>query len=281
MYQKECEICGIFFEAERKNRKYCDTCRKKPEKARMQIEKAVMRSKYFTQDAYAPVTLTCSECGKKFTGPAKWASKAIVYCSDKCRKGERTENADRKPPKMLYRISTEPRPIGNATATCKYCGKEFRYKENKSSYIKEQRKFCSQECSVRYRKEESAKKMASGDITLTCKACGKEFTLHKDKPVYINTLPSCCSDECRRELSKKSGIRGGQMTRDAAKKQEHVKEKARKEILKRDVEENGLCAYCRTPYTDCERMQSSFRVIPKDAKFNMNGKIISCPKFKR
>ena len=45
------------------------------------------------------------------------------------------------------------------------------------------------------------------------------------------------------------------------------------------IRQNGLCGICKTPYLDCERMQSNFRIIPKGAKY-VDGKIQYCPKYR-
>ena len=45
------------------------------------------------------------------------------------------------------------------------------------------------------------------------------------------------------------------------------------------IRQNGLCGICKTPYLDCERMQSNFRIIPKGAKY-VDGKIQYSPKYR-
>ena len=271
MYQKNCEICGSPFEAVKITRRYCDKCQKNTSRAQEQIDDAVARSKYFMQDDYAPVMLTCHECGKQFPGPAKMINWSNLYCSGDCRR------AAKKKAQAFTEVNTSSEEFGNTVGICLCCGKEFRYQRKLNDYVTNERKFCSPGCMKTYRSAESAKKKVVGDITLICKNCGKEFIVHKDKPIYPETLPKYCSKECRIEISRNASKSRAVVARreaNAADKQAKInKEK------KMDIKNNGLCAYCKTPYMDCERMQSNFRVIPKGAKFDMNGKIRECPKY--
>ena len=252
--EKECEICGAIFEAVKATRQYCDKCQKHSTRARQKMEINLRMSRSRLGDDMFPVNAKCIECGKEMQIPKKWAEKTQIFCSQKCRE--------------KYRMSYMPSRIKKPAlkAVCKMCGKEFEGK----------RTFCSQECYAAYLKQNEKQKKVVGDISLTCKVCGKEFIVHKEKPVYPETLPKCCSDECRREASRFGGIKGGQVSQAGKQKREELlaKEKRREYLT------NGLCAYCRTSYTDCERMQTEFRVIPEGARFNRSGKIIECPKFK-
>ena len=202
----------------------------------------------------APVKAVCSECGREFQIPKKWAERVDIFCSPRCRSSFRMSH-------QYPRFKKK-----QAISTCKFCGKEF----------EGNRVFCSQECLKKYQEEKDKNEKVVGDITLTCKVCGKAFVVHKDKPVFPDTLPKCCSAECRKEASRLGGQKGARVTHaNNVKRREE-----RSDTKKREYLTNGLCAYCKTSYADCERMQTEFRVIPKGARFNRAGKIIECPKFK-
>lgn len=260
--QKECEICGVWFEAVRSDRKYCDKCQKNSGKAEGYIKRAIVYSKNRLDEDYNPVDLECPICGKTFTVPKKFRSRDYLCCSYECReKYKEIEKAERAAERQA-KLDLLP------TIKCMQCGKEFKAKPD--------RKFCSQACSIEYSRENAPRTLerAQGDIERTCKVCGKKFMVHKDKPTPIKYLAKCCSQECKNVLAKKGIYKSNAMREEMAKKYEEQRRQ-------KEYAANGLCAYCRTSYKDCERMQSNFRIIPKGARFNNNGKIIECPKFKR
>ena len=253
MYEKECEICGTWFEAVREDRKYCDKCQKNSSKYMHYLDRAIERSKARTGEDYLPYTTTCSNCGKKFATLRKWADKTHHFCTQKCLK----EYKEKHPASKTEKIKIIPKKI------CKGCGKEF---ESPNTY-------CSRECYLQDIRKHKEENNVIGDISLICKGCSRTFVIHKDKLTPKCDLPKYCSVECRR-LAQKTGAR-----KNGPKVSEAIKEIKTKE-RQLDYQINGLCGYCRTPYADCERMQTNFRVIPKGARFNKEGKIIKCPKFK-
>lgn len=260
MYSIECEICGVFFEAQRSTRKYCDKCQKHSDRKKRTMDSYVSRSKCYLGYYDEPVEKKCSKCGEFLKVVPRRISNRIMYCEN-CKKilAEEKEQTP-KAPRIRY-CNYNNRP---PQSTCPVCGKKYDNPNFKKAY-------CSDECRTKHHGE--IKKWI-GDITCTCKNCGKEFTIHKDK--YIYKLPVACSDECRKEINKAA------TTARAIEKRKNNKAQLKYERIKQQklFKENGLCAYCKTPYKDCERMQTNFRVIPKGAKFNMDGKIIKCPKFK-
>lgn len=257
-YEVECEICGTWFTAQKSNRKYCDKCQKNSEKERYYIERSIELNKWKMGDDYVGVDIPCPICGKLFTVPKKYKERQYLCCSYECR--QIYKEKEKTNPVHI----TPKKNIDLETFTCLQCGKEFQGRAG--------RKFCSNACFGLYSKEHNTKistvERVQGDIKRICKVCGKEFIVHKDKPTYLSDLPNCCSKECIRACCKKAGSKRAQQTSN--KRQSEMNEK---------YKIDGLCGYCKTSYKDCERMQSNFRVIPKGARFNNNGKIISCPKF--
>ena len=261
MYEKECEICGTYFTAVRANRKYCDRCQKNSAKAKARLDKQIIISKHTTGYYDEWIEKKCNECGKFVKMVPRSMRRHVMYCSDACKAKadeRRKEAAANRPPKPI--IQTR----------CPHCGKMF-----DNPYYK--RMYCSNEC---YQQSLIEKKRVIGDIECTCKNCGKKFTYHTDKYVSKYVLPKACSVECRKELNRAGTKKAAEMARYHAEKRQKAEEEHNKKKKLELFSKNGLCAYCKTSYKDCERMQSNFRIIPNGAKFNDNGKIITCPKFK-
>ncbi len=261
MYELECEVCGTFFESPRSNTKYCPKCRRNSSKAQRIINKNVAMNKYKMGYAYDAVEYHCSYCDKFVKmGPRKLRNRCW-FCNDGCKEKYEAEVKERlKESRASMPVKVKPM-VKNV---CKYCGKEF--EDNKK------RVYCSRDCQT---KGQTKYERVSGDITCTCKGCGKKFMIHSDKPISVPSLPKVCSEECRKKVNAEG-------TRLAAERKQYwadLQTKLDDEKKQKEYEQNGLCGYCKTPYKKCERMQSNFRIIPKGAKFNMNGKIISCPKF--
>ncbi len=257
MYEVECQICGIKFEAKRPNRKYCDECQKHPDRRKVQLAKNIMRSKHATGYYDEPVEKHCAKCKTFLKLVPRYMSSRIMYC-DTCKKiiEEEQESGIHS-----YKRTSYPPP----QSICPVCGKKYDNPQFRKAY-------CSNACRISLH---DAKPKWIGDIECKCENCGKTFTIHRDK--YIYKLPKTCSNECCKELNAKITRQRAADKRKEASERQAKAEKAQRYKL---YEENGLCGYCKTSYKDCERMQSNFKVIPEGAKFNMKGKIVKCPKFK-
>lgn len=250
--EKECEICGTWFIAKRSNRKYCDECQKNSAKARAKLNRSVENLKQTTgyYDQYVPKY--CSECKQYIKMVPRTMKHHIMYCGEDC-KNKARERASRNrwtPTKSVPKTK------------CPCCKREFDNPGFKKIY-------CCNECRLKDR----AREKVIGDVTLTCEVCGKQFVSHRNRPTYVNALPRTCSKECVRELCRRAGIKGYEIS------QSKTEGERKKRELEKLYNENGLCGYCKTPYKNCERMESNFRIIPEGARFNDKGKIIVCPKF--
>lgn len=273
--EKECEICGILFEAHSKSQKYCPICKENPRTLKRQMKRALRDS--YRRNEYSEIKLydkICLQCGKTFktSNPNKDCcnsacevqfktehltclychsnlyAKGIIgnihtkynFCNDKCRTDYQYKQAKQK---------------GNIHI-CKQCGKEF---------IRTDGKFCNNDCYKAYiathknqTHNNETKKIEvkpKPKIQYTCPVCKTVF-----ESAYI-PINNCCSKECNK------------IFRNKANKIDRQKR------LKQYICENGMCGICTTSYVNCERMQSNFKIIPKGAKY-INNKIQECPKFK-
>lgn len=264
MYEIECKICGVIFEAKRPFRQYCDKCQKNSKKAQAKLDRAVMLSKQHIEKDQ-PVEKHCSECGKFIKLVPHSMRNRIMYCSEECKKASESRALEARQRTKV--ISEQPK-----ISVCPSCKKEF---ENPRGNI-----YCP-DCKVIGR---TKYKQYVGDITLKCRNCGKEFMIHSDKKISEYSLPKHCSPECRKAYTSKiTSLRAEQKRKEAEElHKKYVNRQAKIDKIKqlKEYNENGLCGYCKTPYKQCERMQTQFRVIPEGAQFNMNGKIIKCPKFR-
>lgn len=82
MTTKECDICGIPFEARRSNQRYCPECRKNPRTKWNELNRAF-------QDSYARIektnytryNVTCKYCKKNF----QTTTLDRKFCSENCK----------------------------------------------------------------------------------------------------------------------------------------------------------------------------------------------------
>lgn len=287
--EKCCEVCGKYFETQNGNRKLCDEC-SKDQNARRNMNFALERSKK-TYYEPKPETFTCFVCGKEFMTIRKLLlSKDFhVFCKEKClneykkdtaiclecgnlikgSEGESSYDSGNWHTWFCCKNCEEKHDRksklskGWKDRTCAFCGKNFFKKEGT---------FCSKECY-----EAAVKKGWRPGVSTKmayvkhgkCRVCGKVFqrTYYGKQPDGMPLL--LCSKEC------------------ADKERFTFKEERKKETLERkqqkrlkSIQKDGLCLSCKTPYPDCERMQSNFRIIPNGAKYNGNGVLVECPKYK-
>jgi len=281
---KECIICGTSFEAKTSIRKYCDQCQKNPKKAREYMEAAIGRSKYYTGERYALKTKRCFYCDKEFVTTTE-----RKYCSDICERRYKIENNT-----CIYcgeLLYPEIQTIGKTMhPACKeaYYKAKGRYRKcencNKEYYAKhESQRFCCYECS-----KPVLKKNTVAQICYTCCICKQMFTIPRNRRFDKYPEQAICSNVCETRYKEAEAkriealnlsLRNQQIKKmDQAKRE---REKKQEEKFQKEVEQCGLCGFCKTSYKDCDLMQSEFRVKPKGAKYNGNGKIVICPKFRK
>ena len=300
--EKECEICGKFFQTDNKLRKLCDDCSAHYNSRRRDYDRCLRDSKR-RLDEPEVIECTCCECGKKYKTIPKLL---IKYTEDKTRWGETTRIFCSPSCKKAYR----KRYLKN-TQVCKYCGEPLKDKpfyDPDTDYTDNQ--YCSQEHKDLY-KRKVAEEMGMVRI---CQNCGKEF-IRKDgyfcsqkcsreaqkngwvspsriepkKFVHYFTCPVCglqyerhsnmqqppaevyserpCSEECKEKYR----------TKQKEKKQQKLSTARAKKVANKPSE--NLCATCKVSYKDCERMQSNFRILPKGAHYDKKGMLVVCPKY--
>lgn len=290
--EKECAACGAFFLPERGNQVYCPQCREatggKGYRMKIRYDRASENvGRRFAGLDMVPVKFTCRQCGEEFeyyVDRRDVESTHKDFCSAKC--------------SSLYRI---------AHTECAWCGKKMADTEDVRD-TNGHAWYCSGEC-----REKAAWKEAeeSGEIS-TCPVCGKKFVNRNHKKTYcsrgcylesvqakkgmVYTVPCCLCG-----ASVTVGYDPGQMKRKAAGErcgacrknciEEAARSREQQDIRAKEAEQkagkakelaylmtNGLCSVCTTSYTECERMQTGFRVSPKGVLYR-DSKVVQCPKF--
>ena len=298
VYTKECAICGKFFETTTKQRKYCDTCRDHPENKSREYARGLMMSK---NRLYEPEVLeyTCAHCGEKFKTIQRLvlSSGSIdnkeYFCSPKCKEEHL-----------------------KARATCRFCGKSLKDKEDYAVGVwskqfcddkclaqynwhvaeekgkikkcalcgeafvsgKQRKFFCSQTCYSAAVKKGWKPPVSDGPKTcvqlLPCIVCGKRVKREFPLPLPREFTPTFCTKTC---YDKYQADQIEQQRRREASILAYKSEKhPRKPVTKND----NLCATCKTPYRDCEKMRSNFQTLPEGACCNKAGVVVSCPRYK-
>lgn len=280
--EKECEICGVFFETKYAIQKYCPDCGKHAEYKRKKMNRNIQISvsRCGTGKKVEPIMNTCNYCGCEFES---WIHKKD-FCSESCKEKWIRENT-----------------------SCDYCGKAYLETENPDA-ITAGRWFCSYTCKEAYKRKEAEEK----GFLRTCKFCGKEFIkrdgifcnrecyqnavrdgwkpsipANQSRPKYCKNCgkedpfeDGLCSEKCRVEFARKETLR----LQDEQRQIKKMKplSKAKKTSVKKTASaketSNGLCASCRTPYTQCERMSSGFSRLP-DGAVKEGNIIVRCPKY--
>lgn len=187
----------------------------------------------------------CKFCGKEFPNPTLTKQ----FCNSQCQHAWQKMTAQRKP---------------LVKCTCVWCGNEFEKKQNQN------KKFCSRDCSAAYQKD-IYQKIKDAD----------------DQGMSIDDLAKINPDAARLKASRMEAARKrneiAQRTKAdrEAEKGEELRAQKAEERAKRDnfIKKHGLCSICKTPYKECERMQTNFRVKPQNASYK-NGLIMKCDKFK-
>ena len=248
--EKACEACGAYFMPSRASQIYCPDCGKNGYKIRRRVEKGIAHSKALDQ-FYNPTVydLVCKQCGTSF----KSTHQGREFCSSKCRKEYKRERV-----------------------VCDNCGALLKdvLTDIPDEILDKPHHYCSEKC----RKEHKKKLEVSRYGVKKCRQCGKE---------YVSKNQYFCSRECSvtyrkeyPEVKQKSKVQAVLLPYllHPTVHQMTAGEKREKE-QKKYIRKNGLCGICKTPYSDCERMQSGFRLIPKGAKY-ADGKIRYCPKYR-
>jgi len=204
-----CQECGKKFETNQSDikkgwGKYCSrACKNKSQTKNIGEKNCLWKG--------GKISKKCEECGKEFE-IQRYRKDSARFCSQSCKGkwmsiniiGEAhpnfgtsiTEETRKKLiethlgkkqskesiEKRASQIRGEKHPAwkgGNVIKKCDECGKEFEFKRSEA----EVRKFCSRECSYRWRSKhligENAARWEGGKISLTCEECGKGFEVAK------------------------------------------------------------------------------------------------------
>ena len=182
IYQKECEICGAYFETPTKIRKYCDNCRNQSGKKRAKLEQQYKRigMLYPEHDSTDIRTYVCDYCGKtvkkkyylipQFELPFElsWDGQTHRYCTKE---------------EMILDFRNK--------GVCYYCHKPFdRNKRYRGKRATRSYYFCSEECESKYEAIIHPEPKKKVPHTFKCQYCGKEFESKKDGVAYF------CSTSC-------------------------------------------------------------------------------------
>lgn len=279
--EKECEICGVWFEQTSPLQKYCPDCRKNSDKKKRILYKNVSRNlrMYDIQDYSKGIDNECKHCGKHFIS-YKYAKR---YCSKECEDASHIEStfcrscgkpmlgsgdehviashiwfcSEKCVEENKWKIARQ----NNEVKICPGCGKEHIKKGT----------YCCRECYEQSRKKSPVKPVEKR-IEI-CTYCEKQFeTISSGKEIQF------CSDECKKKYWDR--IKEERKAADQKFKQKNIAEMNDKLSKKEKeyIEKNGLCPMCRTSYRDCERMQSNFRLSPEGASFK-GSVIVQCPKY--
>lgn len=257
--EKECAACGAFFQPNTANQIYCPDCGRQGARIARRINHQIEHSKYLDR-LYNPVIYDhiCEQCGQPF----KSTSENIKYCSSKCRIQARKD-----------------------ALTCDYCGKRL-YDVLPSipdAELNKRHHYCSNACQTKHQKQLDIQKYG----IRTCLQCGKTYSSSNEKFCCRNcmqTYKQTHKTVPMRPVKQKPPISYSEQTQKALQafkeKQAHQipAEQRKQQMQDAYVRKNGLCSICKTPYPDCERMQSNFRIIPKGAHYKDN-KIMICPKY--
>lgn len=308
--EKECELCGKLFTPMRSNRKYCDECSPNSDRLKIQYGREMARSRKEYYEP-TPITLKCDECGKDFVtikkfiiskpvDPSKPNGEHYIFCSKACKQIFTVKHATCDFCGKSLEGTTYYNP---AVPTSKFCNEECKAKWNRQlaekrgwikhcswcgkEFIRATGTFCSQNCSREAQKNgwDSGSKKEPELRYITkievCSCCGKRV-----EKEYL-TLPPVtdnwyCSEECKerhKELHVKRAMQ--------ASLEDVIRAKYKKKYPNNDKKaqkpvpcEKQLCESCKTPYKECERMQSSFRILPEGAHYNNKGILTVCPKYR-
>lgn len=284
---RECEACGIQYQPTKSTQKYCPDCIAHGGiRMKRKYDRYTEQSKQHDQ-LYTPkiLTNTCCICNKTFQSIYETNT-----CSAECRKIQRKRRL-----------------------VCTQCGaslEEAYKKQHKEITDKELYKhnhFCSAACEHAYFVKRYPAKTClnchktfhSDNIKFCCQTCQQEWNkTHKKQNTQNTTQPktpartyTClvCHQTCekpaylRRNFTKPKSSQNLPICSDRClqiynKKEQEYKATEYQKRLSDYIQTNGMCSICTVPYTDCERMQSNFRIIPKGARY-IDGKIQECPKF--
>lgn len=204
MFEKECRVCGIWFQAKTERRQLCDSCQKNSAKAQAEIDNAIHESKRRlgelpSQQYYA---CQCQYCGKEFHSYGR----AKLFCSAECAQEHSIRTAVcpicekqlyplgiyvKSGSKCCSKECNEERRLRAArakgkTANCRVCTKEFIQKNDWDE-------FCCKECEASHLLDTARRQ----GRTARCKACGKEFVREFR---YKDTCSAACDAVYRKSV---------------------------------------------------------------------------------
>lgn len=258
--EKICEACGVYYTPTSPTQKYCPACGKNGGRIRSKIERRishlVKEDHYYNPTIY---TMHCETCGKEYRS----TSLQRKFCSKTCR------------------LTYEKKQL-----VCTNCGKHLIdvFPEIPDSELNHRNHFCSETCKQEYKQKVNLERYG----IKTCLQCGKTYSSSNEKfcsKTCMLTYRKAHKTVHTHPIKQKPPISPSLQTQKALQafreKQKHQIPAAQRKQKQQEayIHENGLCSICKTPYQDCERMTSGFRIIPKGAHYDANGKIKTCPKY--
>lgn len=269
---KVCICCGLEFETKRSNKIYCNECAKLSPSKRKMYERATQQNMRTYYDVgMQNVQYICKNCGKVFTKiryPGEPVEQ-IDFCSKECISEAKAKESEER----------------IRSTKCVICGKPM-LSTNDIRDTHGKAWCCSPECKEAYKWRVAR---LNGTVKI-CPVCGKEFIGNKTYcsiQCYDTFRANMKSNREQYEKEHKDEIIqkkiADQQMLKAKRTQKAKKVTQEKEELQRNkelktIQENGLCAICCTPYSNCERMKTNFRLKPEGSIYNGN-KIVKCPKF--
>ena len=295
--QKECKICGKYFDTDNKQRLCCEDCSAHYNSRRYQYQKASEKNRATYYDPQI-IERDCEVCGKHFKTISKLLfsvtdddNRKHVFCSQSCKEDYKRAHATcdecgcplaDKPYSSVdhyHFCSEECRSVyarkmaiknGNLHI-CSQCGREF---------IRKSGTFCSKECSKNalntgWRTEKSPGEPKIVQVEEHCPVCMTTHTVnYPSGKVRTNPLDACCSEKCKTKY-------GSFLERKKKKESSDITKTLQKAREDRQKPSEALCTTCKVPYKQCERMQSNFRILPEGAHYNKDGVLTICPKYKK
>ena len=179
IYQKECEICGTYFETPTKIRKYCDACRNHPEQKLKQINEGLTRIKEREPRQPYLASIVCEYCGKEKSMPPRMIDSLSIG-------GEKTWDNNTH----FYCCEQHKKKAYAKNGICYWCRKSLKGSEYIRGRFNPQYDFCSYACELEYSKRFNKK------LVHICKNCGKEYMTREENSFF-------CSRSCAQEAKKR------------------------------------------------------------------------------
>ena len=289
--EKQCVLCGGYYEALRSTQKYCPQCKGVARGRQKILAQRAARARRFDKDTQKLYSRECRNCGKLFESP----DKSAVFCSTDCLHNYKIDHTScaicGKPmrgsgsecyirgqqwycsPECKSAARDIKRVHSIPTSTCVVCGKKYKgwgkfcsdvcqaEDKRRSMYIPDviQRRCAG--CHKVFRAEhyvqvlcpdcESKGIIPSDCVANTCKGCGKTFATYRYHMVYCST--------CLRQFMEEPTDHSCTIENQTG---------------------DSLCKTCIHTYNDCPYLQSSRSLLMPGCKTFMD-KMLKCDKYRR